>query len=466
MYAKRKLVIFLLFAAIVAPSFSQSIQELQAQKAKLQEELKMTNRLLSDTKKSAASSETKLSIIRQTIASRKVLIDNLSLQINALDKHMDTLQSEKNRLSQRLSRLKAEYAHLIQEAQLRKSTYSQFLFLFSSESIEQAYRRLRYLQESSDFQKKQAYEILGVQQTISKKQNELVQSKQSKVVTLSQKEQESKQLQSEQSKESQSLNELKKKNKQLQSQLVKQQRQANVLNSRIERAIMEEMRREEARRAARRKAQLEKEAAEAKKAADRAAAEKAASEAAARKQKKRTSKSTATTEKAPAVEEPKQAPAALPSTSAYVDMMTKEEALVSGNFAANKGRLPWPVEKGYIRGHFGVQPHPVLKHVTTNNKGIYIQAPRNSDARAVFEGVVTQRFAIPGNNNAIIIRHGNYRTVYANLTSIYVNVGDHVSPRQRIGKIFVDDENGGKTELYMMLWFNKTLLNPESWLAR
>jgi septal ring factor EnvC (AmiA/AmiB activator) len=464
MYAKRKLVIFLLFAAIVAPAFSQSIQELQAQKAKLQEELKMTNRLLLDTKRSAASSETKLSIIRQTIASRKVLINNLSLQINALDKHMDTLQSEKNRLSQRLARLKAEYAHLIQEAQLRKSTYSQILFLFSSESIEQAYRRLRYLQESSDYQKKQAYEILGVQQTISRKQTELIQSKQSKVVTLSQKEQESKQLQSEQSKENQSLKALRKKNKELQSQLTKKQRQANALNSRIERAIMEEMRREEARRTARRKAQLAKEAAEARKAADRAAAEKAASEAAARRQKKRTSKSTTPTEKVPAVEESK--PAALPSTSAYVDMMTKEEALVSGNFAANKGRLPWPVEKGYIRGHFGVQQHPVLKHVTTNNKGIYIQAPRNSDARAVFDGVVTQRFAIPGNNNAIIIRHGNYRTVYANLTSIYVNVGDHVSPRQRIGKIFVDDENGGKTELYMMLWLNKTLMNPESWLAR
>ncbi|MBP1639083.1 MAG: Peptidase [Bacteroidetes bacterium] len=461
MYAKRKFVIFLLFAAIIAPVFSQSIQELQTQKAKLQEELKMTNRLLLDTKKSAASSETKLSIIRQTIASRKVLINNLSLQINALDKHMDTLQSEKDRLSQRLSRLKTEYARLIQEAQMRKSTYSQFLFLFSSESIEQAYRRLRYLQESSDYQKKQAYEILGVQQTISHKQTELIQSKQSKVVTLSQKEQESKQLQSEQSKESQSLKELKKKNKELQSQLVKQRRMANTLNARIERAIMEEMRREEARRTARRKAQMEKAAAEAKRAADKAASE------AAKKQKKRPSKSHVPSEQTPAAEETsKAATHTLPSTSAYVDMMTKEEALVSGNFAANKGRLPWPVEKGYIRGHFGIQQHPVLKHVTTNNKGIYIQAPRNSDARAVFEGVVTQRFSIPGNNNAIIIRHGNYRTVYANLTTIYVNVGDHVSPRQRIGKIFVDDENGGKTELYMMLWLNKTLLNPESWLAR
>ncbi|MDP4204020.1 MAG: peptidoglycan DD-metalloendopeptidase family protein [Bacteroidota bacterium] len=464
MYAKRNFVIFLLLAIILFPAFSQSIKDLQAQKAKLQEELKMTNKLLIDTKKSAASSETKLAIIRQTIASRKVLIENLSLQINALDRHMDTLQSEKTRLSQRLSRLRADYARLLQEAQIRKSSYSQLLFLFSSESIGQAYRRLRYLQESSDYRKKQAYEILGVQETITHKQNEIVQAKQSKVVTLSQKEQESKQLQSEQSKENQSLSELKKKNKELQAQLTKQQRQANALNARIERAILEEMRREEARReAARRKEQQAREAAAAKK----AAADRAAAERAAKKQGKKTKQSVDTEEKVQTpVETAKPVPAALPATSAYVDMMTKEEALVSGNFAANRGRLPWPVEKGYIRGHFGIQPHPVLKHVTTNNKGIYIQAPRNSDARAVFDGVVTQRFAIPGNNNAIIIRHGNYRTVYANLTSIYVNVGDHVSPRQRIGKIFVDDENGGKTELYMMLWQDKTLLNPESWLAR
>ncbi len=464
MYAKRNFVIFLLLAIIAFPASSQSIKDLQAQKAKLQEELKMTNKLLIDTKKSAASSETKLAIIRQTIASRKVLIENLSLQINALDRHMDTLQSEKTRLSQRLSKLRADYARLLQEAQIRKSTYSQLLFLFSSESIGQAYRRLRYLQESSDYRKKQTYEILGVQETITHKQNEIIQAKQSKVVTLSQKEQESKQLQSEQSKENQSLSELKKKNKELQTQLTKQQRQANTLNARIERAILEEMRREEARReAARRKEQQAREAAAAKK----AAADRAAAERAAKRQSKKSKQPVATEEKVQTpVETTKPAQTSLPATSAYVDMMTKEEALVSGNFAANRGRLPWPVEKGYIRGHFGIQPHPVLKHVTTNNKGIYIQAPRNSDARAVFDGVVTQRFAIPGNNNAIIIRHGNYRTVYANLTSIYVNVGDHVSPRQRLGKIFIDDENGGKTELYMMLWLNKTLLNPESWLAR
>jgi murein hydrolase activator len=128
--------------------------------------------------------------------------------------------------------------------------------------------------------------------------------------------------------------------------------------------------------------------------------------------------------------------------------------------------LPWPTERGFISGKYGVQAHPVLKHVTTNNKGIYIQTPSGTNARAVFEGEVTQRFSIPGSNNAVIIKHGDFRTVYANLTNIYVNVGDKVSAKQSIGKIYTDDENDNKTELYFQVWKGKEILNPERWIAK
>jgi murein DD-endopeptidase MepM/ murein hydrolase activator NlpD len=128
--------------------------------------------------------------------------------------------------------------------------------------------------------------------------------------------------------------------------------------------------------------------------------------------------------------------------------------------------LPWPTSNGYISGHYGVQAHPVLKHVTTNNKGIYLQTPARSNARAVFEGTVTQRFSIPGTNNAVIIQHGEFRTVYANLTEIYVNVGDKVSAKQSIGRIFTDSDNDNKTELYFQIWQGRGLLNPESWIAK
>jgi len=154
------------------------------------------------------------------------------------------------------------------------------------------------------------------------------------------------------------------------------------------------------------------------------------------------------------------------ATTESLSTLTKEEKLISGNFSSNAGRLPWPTDKGFISGHYGVHPHPVLKHVTTNNKGIYIQTPAGTNARVVFEGVVTQRFSIPGSNNAVIVKHGDYRTVYANLTNIYVNVGDKVSAKQSIGKIYTDGDNDNKTELYFQLWKGRSLLNPENWLTR
>ena len=162
----------------------------------------------------------------------------------------------------------------------------------------------------------------------------------------------------------------------------------------------------------------------------------------------------------PAEEEPE-----VTSTQS-VSVMTKEENLTSGDFQRNAGRLPWPTSNGFIRGHFGVQNHPVLKFVTTNNKGIYIQTPAGSSARAVFEGIVSQCFSIPGSNNAVIIKHGNYRTVYANLTQISVREGQKVSAKQSIGRIYTDNENDNKTELYFQVWNGKSLQNPENWIAR
>ena len=155
-----------------------------------------------------------------------------------------------------------------------------------------------------------------------------------------------------------------------------------------------------------------------------------------------------------------------PTSSQSVNTLTKEEQIISGNFDKNQGRLPWPVSNGFISGHYGVQPHPILRHVTTNNKGIYIQTPSNGSARAIFEGIVTQRFSIPGSNNAVIIKHGAFRTVYANLTQISVKEGDKVSAKQVIGKIYTDDENDNKTELYFQIWKDKVLQNPENWLTK
>ena len=145
--------------------------------------------------------------------------------------------------------------------------------------------------------------------------------------------------------------------------------------------------------------------------------------------------------------------------------LTKEQQLIAGGFEANKGRLPWPVEQGMISGHFGKQQHPVYSQVTIDNKGIYLQTVAGAKARAVYKGEVTSCFMV-ANTYAVIVQHGNYRTVYSNLSKLSVKQGDKVEPKQTIGTIFTDPDQDQKTELYFQIYKDRNILNPESWIAK
>jgi septal ring factor EnvC (AmiA/AmiB activator) len=145
--------------------------------------------------------------------------------------------------------------------------------------------------------------------------------------------------------------------------------------------------------------------------------------------------------------------------------LTKEQQLIAGGFEANKGRLPWPVEKGMISGHYGKQQHPVYSQVTIDNRGVYLQTVAGAKARAVYKGEVTSCFMV-ANTYAVIVQHGNYRTVYSNLSKLDVKQGDKVDTKQAIGTIFTDAEQDQKTELYFQIYKEKDILNPELWIAR
>ena len=411
----KKFVSFLIVSlCLLQPLFPQSIAELEEKKKQALENLAQTNKLLNETQKSKQGSVNKINLIKRNIKERKTVIQSLNGQIDALEKNIGVLRTEKQQLEERLRYLKADYAKLIRETHVRRNHFSPLLFILSSDNAGQAYRRFRYLQEFSDYRKKQAFEIQRVTAQLAVKEKNLTNDVDKKERVLTEKEREAKKLASDRQQESKMLTQLQKKEKKLKDQQKKQQRQANELNNKIQKLIAAEIRKDEERR------------------------RQAANESA------------------------KESGKPVPTTFE----MSKDEKLIAGNFEKNKGRLPLPVEKGFISGHFGVQPHPVLSHVTTNNKGIYIQAPSGSSARAVFEGVVTQCFMVPGSNSAVIVKHGNYRTVYSNLTEIYVKEGDKVSTKQRIGKIFVDTENDNKTELYLMIYRDTSIQNPELWLAR
>ena len=145
--------------------------------------------------------------------------------------------------------------------------------------------------------------------------------------------------------------------------------------------------------------------------------------------------------------------------------LTKEQKLIAGGFEANQGRLPWPVEKGYISGYFGKHQHPIHEHVTIDNKGIYLQTVSGADARAIYEGEVTWCAQMNG-SYAVIVQHGNYRSVYSPLKKIYVKQGDKLTAKQAIGEIVTNTNEDNKTELYFQIYKDRSILNPSLWLAQ
>ena len=425
------------------PIQAQTVKELELQRKQTLKNLETTNILLNQTKKSQRSSLNKLTIISKNINERKMLIKNMSFEIGKLDDQIVQLDHEKTKLETNLKKLKANYAKLVQESHINRSLSAKIMFVLSAESFDQSYRRLRYLQEYSEYRKEQVREIEGVKVQIQHKNDSLHIHKTTKVEVVKQKETETKNLTKDKQKVKVLLTDLQKREKKLRADLKIQQKKANDLNNKIASIIAEEIRKAEAKRAAIQKKRQEEE-----------------------ENKSKTTKSTTKTTSKTGLKTTTETSRPVTTSSSSVSVLTKEETLLSGNFERNQGRLPWPTSNGFISGHFGIHEHPVLKHVTTNNKGVYIQTPAGSSARAVFEGVVTQRFSVPGSNNGVIIQHGNYRTVYANLTQIFVREGDHVSAKQAIGKIYTDDDNDNKTELYFQVYNGRTVQNPESWIAR
>lgn len=442
--------------------YAQSIEQLKKERKQIQSKLEQTTKQIKETQKNEKQSLKKINVIKQGVIERKALINNYSAEVNILEKKIGKLTNETENLQKELSKLKKDYTRLIQKAQANQNVHSKLMFVLSAKNFDQSMRRVRYLHEYTAFQKQQGNKIKKTQQLLEQKTDSLGKHKTSKVQIIKTKENEAVKLQKDQKTEQTVLKDLQKQEKKLTSEYQKQQQKVNEINNKIERIIAEEIRKTEER----------KKAEEARRKAADVARQKALAEQRrkAEEEKKRnestnasSSKKTTTTKNTETTAETKKEENTL---STYeISKETREENLLSGNFERNQGRLPWPVDRGSVSGHFGVRPHPVFKHVTVNNKGTYFQSPSGTNARAVYEGVVKQVFSISGSGNAIIVEHGKYFSVYGNLSNVYVKTGQKVTAKQSIGKIYSDDETG-KTELYFQIYQGRQLLNPESWIAR
>lgn len=432
--------ILILLGISVSVCSQETVKSLKRKQRQAKQNIEMTNRLLNENKKNQKTTANSITVISRQIEERENLIKALNDEVGILDRDLSNINAEKSQLEEKLQELRKEYAKLLYHYYFHKTKSNAVFYILSSESLTQGFRRLRYVQQYSNYRKEQAQKIQQVTDELGQKETLLSRVKEEKHNTLKGKQVESNKLLKSKESKQKMLTELSQKESDLKVKLEKQQRQVEVLNKKIDDMIAAEIAKQEAQRKAKAKAEAERKA--------KAAASK-----------KPATSGTAAKPSAPSAPSTPSAPVTKPSAPA-----SEGKLLVSGGFESNRGRLPWPV-RGIVTGHFGLHPHPVLDHVQVNNKGIYIQTTANSDASAVYDGEVTQVFAIPGNNNAIIVKHGIYRTVYANLTTTYVKVGDKVKARQKLGRVFVDQE-ADKTELYFMLYKESVLQNPELWLAR
>lgn len=433
------LVIFSLFVLSAAGQNSARVRELEKQRKAALADIEMTNQMLNETRQSARNSLNRLNLISQQILSRKKVISLLNQEIAEIDKQISSTRNEITKLEKELGNKRTNYGKSVQSLYKRRSSQDRLLFILSADNFAQSLRRMRYLREYADWQKRQAAEIIDKQREITVKQQELEKTRSEKNALLGTRETESRKLQAEESDQKQEVQELNKKQKDLQADLKKKKRQAENLNRQIEKQIAAEIARAEA---------------EAKAARERAArAEKE------RLAREKASGKTPTKKEAEPVRDERVAD----TKGGYA--MTREEKKLSDDFAGNRGRLPYPVAGRHtIVAGFGEQQHQELKYVRTNNSGIDIMTSPGTEARAVFNGEVTRVFVVPGYNNSVIIRHGNYLTVYSNLSDVYVKAGDKVSTRQAIGRVFTDTEDGNSTILHFQLWKEKTKLNPAPWL--
>jgi len=410
--------------------------KLQENKKKIEEEIQFTNNLLNETKKNKQTSLNQLVIIKNQIGKREELITNISQEINVIVDEISTTEKSVGQLNQELLSLKAEYTSMIIAANRNQSSYNVLMFIFASEDFNQAYQRLKYYQQYSVYRKTQIKLIQQTQDKLTHKKLALETQKQTQNQLLSSNENQKKQLTKEQEIKNKAVQNLQKTEKALLKTLRKKEAEAKKLQRDIEHIIAEEIRK------AREAAVLRAETA----------------------RKKAAKPDVKPDVKIKEIEKTKVEEAKFKKS---VDVMsaTPEELELSNSFTNNRGRLPWPSEKGIISSTFGTHSHPELPGIVINNDGIDITTNRGANARAVFNGEVTAVISGPNGKQVVILRHGNYLTVYSNLETVFVRRGDKITTKQRIGTVYTDNEEN-KTILQFQIWKGNSKMNPSDWIAR
>lgn len=386
----------------------RSKESLEKEIKSLQKEIETANKLLKETSKSKEVTMGQVSLMNKKIKDRQKLINACNEQIKILERNIKKGENNISSLNGELKKLSGEYAKMVQFAYKNRSRYDQLEFLFASKDFNQAFQRMRYIQQFADARKTKMNQIANTRTKVSHEVEELRQNKEQQAELLAEQKAQQDALIQEKSELDAQVKQLKKKEGSIQQSIKDKQAQAKKFQKQIDDIIAEEIRK--------------------------------ANERAAKDSKK----------------------GANPKPDRMA--LTPSEKALSTSFSANRGKLPWPVERGVVSSSYGKHTSAISDKVTVTNNGVDIATVENAKARCVFEGVVVSVVKPSASNIGIIIRHGDFFTVYSQLDEAYVNRGDKVRTKQEIGKVHTD-RSEGKTELHFELRQGTETLNPSNWLA-
>ena len=380
-----------------AQDYQARQKKLEAQKISLNKEIIQINSLIVESKKRSKNLANDLEDLQLKISVRDKIININNSQLNNLTNIINNKNDRIVDLQTNLTNLKNEYEKIIYNSYKKRSTQMKLMFLFSSENINQAFKRFQYFKQYSKYRKKQAEKIVQIQQEIEENVDSLVISKSQKEKLIEENKDAKQSLTKEKQQQDDLFKGLLKNQKDYTAQINKKEKQAKLIDNEIQKLIRL---------------------------------------AIAESNKNNNSTNFA---------------------------LTPEGRLISSNFQANRGRLPWPVKEGVIVRRFGTQPHPVVRTTTINSNGISIATSPSSIAYSVFDGEVLSVYGFSGGNPGVLIRHGKYISNYQNLSSIFVKKGDKINANDEIGVVFTNESNG-KTVLKFNIFNELKPENPTIWL--
>jgi murein DD-endopeptidase MepM/ murein hydrolase activator NlpD len=443
-------VLFIGFLLFFGSVFAQSSSDkLKDEQARLEKKIANTKTLLSQSKNNTAQSLTELQLMDNQISYREELVLNYDNQVRNAEVKMVEKQADIVSLQEKIKQLKEQYKKLLLYAYKHRNKYGKMMYIFSATSYNEAIKRSEYLERIADLEKKQFQIIVQNQSLIKEEISFIDKEKVYKGQLLNQKISEKAAIEADKNAQELAYQKFKAEESVLISQLKEEERKRDDLSKKITQAIQDEILAEEKKR-------------------------KKKEDDAKKKSTTSSSSSTTTSSTSSTTTTKKESSSKSSSTASTVKKevvltQTKEAVSLGKNFESNKGKLPWPVESGTITESFGKNAHPTLSNVYTNNNGVDISAPLSASVRAVFEGEVTSVLNIPGAGKVVIIKHGNYRTAYSNLSETSVSAGDVVTTKQVIGSLISKD---GSTlslshfEIHLVSDGGIQCLNPSLWLKQ